>query len=269
LIPKNHTGLPAYTSVSTLKPAAGRQLLQPLYDLVETSDSLTASSVGIFKAGREEFQIPRFVFMGPTGGGDTIRLGLFSTLHGDETEGAEALVQFFQKLEWSPGEARGFHLYAYPVCNPSGLAAARRTNFAGRDLVGEFWRKSKQPEAYYLEREMGVHRFQGVISLHTGKNSSRFVAATRSFVLDDALVKPALQATQRFIPGLVHDAVELDDPLPAGFLTGTDELSPAPFEINLRIPRQVPKPSQIHGTVAALKSVLNSYRTLMALKQNL
>jgi hypothetical protein len=41
--------------------------------------------------------------------------------------------------------------------------AGTRCNAAGHDLSAHFWNGSDQPEAYYLEREMGVHLFQGVI----------------------------------------------------------------------------------------------------------
>jgi hypothetical protein len=57
--------------------------------------------------------------------------------------------------------------------------------------------------------------------------------------------------------------------IPSSFLTNTDEVRPAPFEINLGIPSDLPRPSQIHGTIAALKSLLNSYRSFSAFGQNL
>lgn len=268
-IPKNHTTLPSPVQNTGVELEARPQLLQSLFDLAEASDSLIASSVGAFRQGSEEFSIPRFVFMGPKGGGNTVRLGFFSALHGDEPEGTEALVEFFRELEQTPGVARGFHLYAYPVCNPGSFAARTRHNASGCDLAGEFWCKSKQPEAYYLEREMGVHNFQGVVSIHTSKSSVKFLAACRSAILDEALAQPAIRATSGFIPGVVWDSGGNGEGIPSGFLTATDELRPAPFEINLGIPRLLPGPARIDGTVAALKSLLNSYRAFMALGQNL
>jgi protein MpaA len=268
-IPENHMASPFYEEDFHDESGTYRRLLQPLLELAENSDYLLAGSVGLFSAGQEEFRIPRFIFMGPKGGGDTIRLGLFSALHGDETEGTEALIEFFQELELTPELAKGFHLYAYPVCNPGGFSVGTPNNLAGLDLTGEFWRKSSQPEAYYLERELGVHGFQGVISLHAVKLSSRFLASCRSSILDTALVQPAIQATRAFVPGLAQATGGNEDYIPTSFLTATDELRPVPFEINLGIPRRLPGPSRIHGTVAALKSLLNSYRTLKAFRQNI
>jgi len=260
---------PSYALDTSIGRDAASQLLQPLLDLAKTSDSLIASSVGVVKNGSEEFRIPRFVFMGPKGGGNTIRVGLFSALHGDEPEGTEGLVKFIQELEKEPEVAKGFHLYAYPICNPSGFAAGTRNSTAGFDLFGEFWRDSKQPEAYYLEREIGVHSFQGVVSLHTGKSSVRFLAACGSEILDEALVQPAVRATRGLIPETVQAKEGANDTLSSGFLTTTDELHPVPFEINFSIPRLLPKSSRVQGTAAALKSILSSYRALMALGQNL
>jgi hypothetical protein len=268
-IPKDHTAFPSCAKDFRGESETSLQWLQPLAELAEHSDFLIASTVGSFAFASQEFRMPRLIFMGPKGGGDTIRLGLFATFHGDEPEGAEALVEFFQELERAPGTAKGFHLYAYPVCNPSGLAAGTRDNSAGRDLAAEFWRKSAQPEIYYLEREMGVHAFQGVVSLHTGKSAVRFRAACRSPVLDAAIVQPAIRATRGFVPGVVQESGGSDDFIPSGFLTATDELRPVPFEINLGIPRLLPKPSRVHGTAAALRSLLHSYRELMAHGQNL
>ncbi|MDB6108868.1 MAG: peptidase [Pedosphaera sp.] len=276
LPPKPYTAAPADAGTLVQQPAAARQLWEPLLNLAENSDWLVAGSVGEVGGGREPFRIPRFIFMGPRGGGDTIRLGIFAAIHGDEPEGAEAVVAFLQELESAPELARGYHIHAYPLCNPTGFAARTRTNASGQDLAGQFWRGSTQPEVYYLEREMGVHHFQGVISLHCENNPGSFSASTRSSILNAALVQPAVDATRKFIPGVLPaQGNHTDSPaesFPAaspGFLTATDELNPAPFEINLRMPRRAPKPSQIHGTVAALKSILGSYRALLALRQNI
>jgi hypothetical protein len=53
------------------------------------------------------------------------------------------------------------------------------------------------------------------------------------------------------------------------FLTVTDELNPAPFELHVGIPKLAPRPSQIHGAVGALKSILDTYRSLLSIGQNL
>jgi murein peptide amidase A len=258
------------------QPQASQQLLKPLLDLSKKSDSLVVGSIGQFLVGRKMFQIPRFVFMGPTGGGDTIRLAIFAGFHGDEPEGAEALVALLQELENTPKPATGYHIYAYPLCNPSGFVARTRHNPSGKDLTGQFWSGSAQPEVYYLERELGVHRFHGAISLQTKHHPGGFLVDTQSVILNRALAQPAFQAAQRFLPGGLSQSVAHPDlpqalastPMP-DFLTATNELKPAPFELHIGIPKHAPQPSQIYGTVGALKSILDSYRSLLSIGQNL
>ncbi len=268
-IPTRALAYPQYGGDFRAESDACRRLLQPLVELAGRTPDLIAGSVGVVKVGRKEYRIPRFIFLGPKGGGDTIRLGLFATFHGDEPEGGAALVRFFQELERAPQAAQGFHIYAYPVCNPAGLAVGRAENAGGSDLTQEFWRVSSQNEVYYLEREMGVHQFQGVVSLHTVRNSLRFAGACRSPVLEKSLLQPALEATHRFLPGRALTGEQPDERIPAGFLTLTDELHPAPFEINLGIPRELPDPSRNFGTIAALNSLLLAYRWVKAFGQNL
>ena len=258
------------------QPNAIQRRLKPLLDLTESSDYLVGGSAGEFTVGRGAFQIPRFIFMGPAGGGDTIRLGIFAALHGDEPESAEALVEFLQELEAAPQTARGFHLYAYPICNPTGFVAGTRLNLSGEDLTEHFWRGSSQPEIYYLEREMGVLHFQGVISLQVEKSARSFTMNVASDTLHRALVPTAVRATERFLPSRAAETREqtnkprnLPEAELPNFLTQTDELKPAPFELNIRIPGKAPHPSRIHGTVAALKSVLDSYRSLWSISQNI
>jgi murein peptide amidase A len=253
-------------------------LLAPLLKLAEDSDSIIAGSVGEFRAGGQLFHIPRFIFMGPRGGGDTIRLAIFATIHGDEPQGAKALTGFFQQLEDSPNLASGYHIYAYPICNPSGLAVGRRHNAAGQDLTAHFWRGSNQPEVYYLEREMGVHLFQGVISLRgTEDDQPRFLfSGGRDSILRAALASPAMPASCMLLADAppeytVSSAMMPKQPAsrPTGFLTDTNELHPVPFEINIEIPRQAPQRTQIIWMVNALKSLLDSYRTVLAIRQNI
>jgi hypothetical protein len=258
------------------QPNAALRLLKPLLNLAENSDYLIGGSVGQFQVGQNLFQIPRFIFMGPTGGGDTMRLAIFAGLHGDDPEGTEALVELLQELKVAPQAARGYHIYIYPVCNPLGLAARTRTDAGGEPLAGQFWSGSSQPEVYYLERELGVLKFHGVISLQTQNHSTGFLVNTKSEILNRALAQPAIQATQKYLPGrLLKDESHpgltdaLANPLLPDFLTVTDELDPNPFELHIGIPKPAPRPSKIHGTVGALKSILDSYRSLLSIGQNL
>jgi hypothetical protein len=275
VIPARRSVVPAAVDVLHEATGVAQRLLAPLLSLADNSDWLVAGSVGEFAAGGKLFQIPRFIFMGPRGGGDTVRLGLFATIHGDEPQGAEAMIAFLQELERCPQLALGYHIYAYPICNPTGLEAATHLNAKGKDLACHFWQGSDQPEAYYLEREIGVHRFAAVISLHSRNNETtgHFRGLTGNVVVDTALVQPALEAANNIIQpgrqieaGLDREACKSRD---VGFLTATQDLSFVPIEINFEIPSMAPRDAQIRGTVGALKVILDSYRTLLATQANI
>ena len=93
-------------------------LLAPIEELARQSAGLLSKPLAAFHVAGDEYQIPRYLFIGPRGGDDPIRLGLFAAIHGDEPEGANALVQLLQVLEQRPELARDFFLFVYPVCNP-------------------------------------------------------------------------------------------------------------------------------------------------------
>ena len=268
LLPNRRIAVPSSADALRAQKNSIQKLLKPLLDLAENSDYLIAGSVGEFLVGEDLFQIPRFTFIGPTGGGDTIRIGIFAAIHGDEPEGTEAVIEFLKKLEQKPLLASGYHLYVYPVCNPTGFIAQTRNNNAGEDLSKHFWRGSSQPEIYYLERELGVLRFHGVISLHANNQLDTLLLTTRSEILNHDVIHPAIQAAQQSL-SLNALKAELDKDLPVNFLTAGDGSDPTPFELHAGIPLHAPSHLRINGTIAILNSIFDSYRSFLSISQNL
>jgi hypothetical protein len=268
LLPSRRIAVPSSADALRGQQNSIQKLLKPLLDLAENSDYLVAGSVGEFLVGEDLFQIPRFAFIGPTGGGDTIRLGIFAAIHGDEPEGTEAVIEFLEKLEKNPRLARGYHLYVYPVCNPTGFLAQTRNNSSGEDLSTHLWRGSPEPEIYYLERELGVLRFQGVISLHVKNHLETFLLRTNSEILNRDVIHSTIQATQRRVSAATSIS-EAGKSLPENFLTAGDELDPVPFELQFGIPRNLPSLLRVNGTIHLLNSLLDSYRGFLSISQNL
>jgi murein peptide amidase A len=265
-IPARRTALPVVTATFSENTGPVESFLAPLLRLAETSDSLIAGSVGEFSIRRARFHIPRLIFMGPGGGGDTVRLGIFAALDGDDHVGPEAIGALLQELEAKSDLATGYHLYTYPICNPSGFASGTRRNAAGHDLTTHFWNGSDQPEAYYLEREMGVHHFHGVISLRAGENPAPrfFFSGGQNSTLLTSLASSSMPASQLFPAESKPKGGNA-----AGFLARTDELRPVPFEVNIEIPRRNPRETQVTTAVNALRSILDSYRSELAIQQDL
>ena len=270
------TMLPSAT-MADKRDNAVDHLLAPLVEEASRAGSrLRYSPVGDFHHGTCRYRLPRFVFQGPPGGGATIRLGLFAAIHGDEPEGAAALRDFLLGLVREPGLAQGYEIYAYPVCNPSGLEDNTRASRAGYDLNREFWRGSQQPEVYYLERELGVLQFAGLVALHSDDTTAGAYAFVRGATLTEALAKPALAAATEFLPLACGETI---DGFPAcnglislcyeGVLSNPAELHPLPFEIIFETPQTFPADRQVAAATAALGAILREYRQFIAYGDNL
>src|SRR5512146_3166674 len=121
--------------------------LAPLDQLIASSPNLiTAKPGAFFRAGGARYEFPRYIFIGPKGGGEPIRIGSFAGIHGDEPEGVHALIRFLTLLERRPEIATAYCLFLYPICNPTGFESRTRHSHSGKDLNREFWRNSSEPE---------------------------------------------------------------------------------------------------------------------------
>src|ERR1700728_1256011 len=104
------------TTVKTASQPARRErrsiaeLLAPLEKIAANSANLVANHDARFEVDGEGYDLPRYLFVGPRGGDTPIRIGIFAAVHGDEPEGAHALVQFVKLLEVRPELAAGYYL---------------------------------------------------------------------------------------------------------------------------------------------------------------
>ncbi|MDZ4815408.1 MAG: succinylglutamate desuccinylase/aspartoacylase family protein [Verrucomicrobiota bacterium] len=251
---------------------------------IEQIESLCAStpwlgkgSAGSFSFEGKTYDIPRYTFVGPDSHVDPMRVGLFATLHGDEPEALSGLVEWVNELAIDPSPAKGYQLYLYPVCNPVGLERKTRENGNGKDLNREFWKSSSQPEVCILERELWTHSFKGIVSLHSDDTSTGlygFVGGTAT--LTKNLLVPALLAAEKYLPvnrdetidgfGAQHGIIESGY---TGILTSPPEMHPRPFEIVFETPQKSPLPAQLSALKVALTTMLNEYRSLISIAQDI
>jgi protein MpaA len=269
-----------------------RDLLAPLEAIAAHSTNLITASrplfenkgevdarpglVPHFEINGERYELPRYIFLGPRGGDAPIRLGIFAAIHGDEPEGAHALVNLLQLLETHPEVATGYLLAIYPVCNPSGFEDHTRASRSGKDLNREFWKNSSQPEVRLLQAELVARSFHGIISLLTDSTSEGFYGIVRGATLTKYLIEPALAAAELFLPrderlnidgftarnGVVRDSRD-------GVLSAPPKAHPRPFEIILATPKSPPSYLKECAFVAALQSILIEYRKFIAYAPNL
>lgn len=251
-------------------------VLAPLDELAARTPSLIRKSLGEFTCDGRTYSLPRYVYLGAQGGGDVIRLGIFASIHGDEPEGALALVRFITALEREPETAKGYVLFIYPVCNPTGFEDGTRHARTGKDLNREFWNHSEQPEVRHLESEIYLHALHGIITLHTDDTSDGLYGFVSRDVLSEFLLEPALASAERFLPRNQNRVI---DGFPAtngiinrgyhGMLQSPPGLPQPPFEITFETPQQAPLAAQLDAFSAALQSILTEYRQFMAYAQNI
>ncbi len=252
------------------------RLLAPIDHLAEHSRYLIGKSVGRFEDSGRNYILPRYLFVGPRGGGDTLRLGIFATLHGDEPEGALALARFLSHLDRNPDLATGYALYIYPLCNPTGFEDNTRHNRNGLDLNRQFWKQSAEPEIRFLESEIWMQAFHGIVTLHSDDTSDGLYGFVGGDVLSRNLLEPALQSAGRFLPrnhqpiidgfqanaGIIHDGYR-------GMLKSVPNLDYPPFELTLETPQKAPIHRQVDALTAGLETILTEYRYLQAVAQNI
>ena len=250
-------------------------LLAPLDQLAAKSSHLMARPIGQFERNGRSYEIPRYIFLGPQGGDVTIPIGVFAGIHGDEPEGAHALVKLVQLLESHPELATGYCLFLYPLCNPTGFENGTAFSSRGKDLNLELLKISAEPEARLLQEELRSQPLEGIIKLHTKAGSSTFYGLVRGETLARQLLDPALAAAAELLP--IADDVRIEgfrardvsyDHYEGG-LTNPPHAPTRPFEVILETPGQVPAYLREWALVLALRSILTEYRKFLAYAPNL
>jgi murein peptide amidase A len=247
------------------------QTLAPLEALAGRSASLLSKPMSLCDRAGRPFELPRYLFIGPQGGDDPIRVGLFAGIHGDEPAGVCATIQLLTLLEQKPELARGYCLFVYPVCNPTGFEDHTRFSRGGHDLNREFWNHSREPEVLALQSELVMHAFDGVIALHTDDTSEGVYGYARGATITRHLLEPALAAAEEFLPrnrqscidgfsardGIVRDCFQ-------GVLSPPPKARPRPFEITFETPNAAPLVLQQAAMVTAVRTILEAYLPFIA-----
>jgi hypothetical protein len=250
-----------------------RDVLAPLH---RSRDPWLKTTLGSWAVGLDEYVLEQFLFVGPRGGGDYCRVGIFAGMHGDETAGIEASVRFLQELARTPELARGYEVYVYPLCNPTGFEDRTRHSRSGRDLNREFWVGSREPEVQLLEQQIRTLRFDGLISLHADADTPGLYAFALGAQVTQYVVEPALAASEKIVPrncearidnftarnGLIRKGYP-------GMLCAAPEARPRPFEIVFETPLLAEQELQVEANVVFLRHALEQYQQLMAIGQDL
>lgn len=234
------------------------------------------STLGHWSIGSSPYALEQFLFVGPRGGGDYFRVGIFAGIHGDEEAGIFASIRFLEELAQNFDLARGYELYIYPLCNPSGFEDGTRHSRSGHDLNREFWTGSREPEVQLLEQQIRTLRFDGIISLHADNESNGLYAFALGAQVTQYVVEPALQAAEKVLPRNVDPTIDnftarnglIRKGYP-GMLCAAPEASPRPFEIVFETPHHADLEKQIEANLIFLRHALDQYQQLQAVGQDL
>lgn len=262
------TGMKNRRSVSSLTA--------PLHALSRDSDRLFSSPLRPVELDGRETSLARFLFVGPGRGSTYIRLGIFAGIHGDEVSGCLAALKFLEELHRDPEPARGYEIFVYPVCNPTGYQDGTRFNRAGADLNREFWKGTRHPEVRVLEEELSGLKFDGLVSLHSDDTSNGLYGFVRGSSLTRHVLEPALRAAEavlprnydKFIDGFAAHTGIIEEGY-SGILTAAPEHAGHPFEIVFETPQLEDLELQVEAHVRALRAILETYRGFIGYGMNL
>ena len=246
-------------------------LLVPLDEMVHRSSAEADKKMGLFEEDGQTCAVPRYRFTGPTGGLEHLKVGIFAGIHGDEPESIQGLIQFARLLEQRPDLAKGYTLYLYPVCNPTGYEDGTRESRRGVELNREFWKNSFEPEVQFLETELLTNGFNGLIALHGDRDSQGVYGYASGSILNQNLLEPALIAAEKIIP---RDLSPVIDGFPArngilrkgfdGILRAPSRLRPRPFEIIFEAPQAASHYAQVSVFAVALRAILVEYQKFLS-----
>lgn len=253
-----------------------RTLVAPVEELSASSDCLFAAHLGYSDPRGESGTIPRFLFTGPGDRGSFLRVGVFAGIHGDEVAGSEAAVELLRRLHQNPELALGYELFVYPVCNPWGYARSTRWLKSGADMNREFWRGTDEIEVLVLEGQLLKLAFDGIVSLHADDTSSGLYGFVKGHQLTRHVLEPSLEAASKFLPrnfdrsidnfqanqGIIIDGY-------TGVLGAPPTQKPRPFEIVFETPHHAPPDLQVEAHIAAILTMLESFRSMIAEAQNI
>jgi predicted deacylase len=254
-----------------------KELLLPLFLHVGASGhNIRADSVGFWRLEADRYWMPRVIFRGTPSDEPPIKLAIFAGIHGDEPAGVLAVIDFLRFIEENPLLARAYHLYIYPLCNPTGYEDGTRESRSGKDLNREFWHGSPEPEVALIEQELIRHNFNGIIALHSDDTSDGLYGFVRGATLTEHLLKPALAAAEAALPvnqaaiidgfhavnGIIHTAYN-------GILTAPPGTRPAPIEIILESPHHAPQHLQRKAFVLAVTEIIREYRRMISYSADL
>jgi len=215
------------------------------------------------------YELPKLLLLGERGGGVPIKVGIFAGLDAGREETVAAVARLLMQLDF----ARDFAVIAYPIVDGPGIFAPATS----RATVRQRWAARPDDEdAHYFRAEFANLGLHGMIQLRSTGKGKTFTAVTRSALLAEEVVKPALRSLAPFVP--VADEPVRVQPLSlkarqskitAGALLPNPALRPWPFEVELFAPAGLAPETAARAFFLATVQILRRYRVFVSHKSEL
>ncbi len=254
-----------------------REAIRPIEELAHGSPHLFTTHLELTGPLGERVTLPRFLFTGPgSSGASFLRLGIFGGIHGDEEASVLGAISFLEAVHRDPELARGYELFVYPVCNPTGYSDDTRWSRHGVDLNRQFWRESAEPEVVLLERQLVNLSFDGLVALHADDTSAGLYGFVKGHELTRHVLEPALARASAVLPRNFDKSIDnfqanegiIDAGYP-GVLGAPPAQHPRPLEIVFETPQLAPLDRQIEAHRLALEEILLRFRATISEAQSI
>jgi len=174
----------AAAAASGTAPSGGlTPRLSRIYGLAQSSDFLFGSPLGPFYAGDRPLDLPHFIYFGPLTSQESLRLAIYAGAAEGDLPVARSLLAFVERLARQVEIGHGLNLSYFPVVNVLTLLGGAAP---GRDLTGEHWGRSREPEIVLLAQDVRARddgdagdRFQ-VLDMGLGNAAAIRAASTSS-----------------------------------------------------------------------------------------
>lgn len=240
-------------------------ILAPLHQRAEESSNLVVSQQAVTVHGQSH-DLPKFLFLGPRGGGHPIRLAIFAGLEARKIQTVLATSHFLHYLDSHAGLAKDYALFAYPVVNLGGFGpnATPRSDFELR-----FANSTADEDVQFFKTELRKWFFNGLITLRVDAQATGLSATVRSDVIAQQVAGPALldvkdQSLVDGHPVRVRPSdryARLAD-YAFGRIAPPAEVRPYPFEVEFTIPGNNAE-AYTNALVEAQVGLLRHYRSLI------
>lgn len=254
------------SSSSTSLPAAFGEQLSNLYGLVERSSYVFGSPVGPITFGGRTFNLPRFVYFGPSASDAALRLAFHAGFDHRDLRPTLALLRLVEGLALKPDLGQGLNLSFFPLLDVLGLAKV----VPPRQLAAENWARATAPEIQLLEKDARLRSYNGFVRLETARGDDVVTVQLRAAApAENAAPALELISSADIDPFPVRWESDSHGPIRQGPLGMADDLPVQPFEIIVRIPAAWPLELYTHAAASILKRFVLRYRGFISYAQHL